>query len=80
MDKRIGAKDFSGRDGAPRTALGDDDVSIVKACAAVTANATKALDMLDAVPTEGPPGIWATRLWPHSLDGPSRPVLPMQPV
>jgi len=51
MDKRIGAKDLSG---AARAAgrLGDDDRSIVKACAAVTANATKALDLLDAVATE----------------------------
>jgi soluble lytic murein transglycosylase len=51
MDRRIGAKDFSG---ASRAAgrLGDDDRSIVKACAAVTASATKALDLLDAVATE----------------------------
>ena len=51
MDKRIGAKDLSG---AARAAgrLGDDDRSIVKACAAVAANATKALDLLDAVATE----------------------------
>lgn len=50
MDKRIGAKDFSG---AMRTArrLGDDQVSIVKACAAVTANADKAQDLLDGVGT-----------------------------
>jgi soluble lytic murein transglycosylase len=48
MDKRIGAKDFSG---AMRAAhrLGDDDVSIVKACAAVNANETKARDLLDSV-------------------------------
>jgi soluble lytic murein transglycosylase len=48
MDKRIGAKDFSG---AMRAAhrLGDDDVSIVKACAAVMTNADKAHDLLDAV-------------------------------
>src|SRR4029450_5671972 len=32
--------------------LGDDDRSIVKACAAVAANATKALHLLDAVATE----------------------------
>ena len=51
MDKRIGAKDFSGAMRAARR-LGDDDVSIVKACAAVTANATKALELLDAVQTE----------------------------
>jgi soluble lytic murein transglycosylase len=51
MDKRIGAKDFSGAMRAARR-LGDDDLSIVKACAAVNAKATKALDLLDAVPTE----------------------------
>src|SRR6202165_2642901 len=51
MDKRIGAKDFSGAMRAARR-LGDDDVSIVKACAAITANASKALELLDAVPTE----------------------------
>jgi soluble lytic murein transglycosylase len=50
MDKRIGAKDFSGAMRAARR-LGDDDISIVKACAAVTANATKALELLDAVQT-----------------------------
>jgi peptidoglycan lytic transglycosylase len=51
MDKRIGAKDFSG---ATRAAhyLGSDDLSIVKACAAVKANAAKGLDLLDAVATE----------------------------
>jgi soluble lytic murein transglycosylase len=51
MDKRIGAKDLSGAMRAARR-LGDDDLSIVKACAAVTASSTKALDLLDAVPTE----------------------------
>jgi soluble lytic murein transglycosylase len=51
MDKRIGAKDFSGASRAARR-LGDDELSIVKACAAVTANATKALELLDAVATE----------------------------
>ncbi len=51
MDKRIGAKDFSGASRAARR-LGDDDRSIVKACAAVAANAAKALDLLDAVATE----------------------------
>jgi soluble lytic murein transglycosylase len=50
MDKRIGAKDFSGASRAARR-LGDDDRSIVKACAAVAANAAKALDLLDAVAT-----------------------------
>src|SRR5277367_3439052 len=48
MDKRIGAKDFSGAMRAARR-LGDDDVSIVKACAAVNANETKAGDRLDGV-------------------------------
>jgi soluble lytic murein transglycosylase len=48
MDKRIGAKDFSGAMRAARR-LGDDDVSIVKACAAVMTNADKARDLLDAV-------------------------------
>ncbi len=48
MDKRIGAKDYSA---AMRAAhhLGDDDIAIVKACAAVTGGASKALDLLDAV-------------------------------
>jgi soluble lytic murein transglycosylase len=51
MDRRIGAKDFSG---AARAAhhLGSDELSIVKACAAVSANANKALELLDAVATE----------------------------
>ncbi len=48
MDKRIGAKDFSGAMRSARR-LGDDDVSIVKACAAVMTNADKAKDLLDAV-------------------------------
>ena len=51
MDKRIGAKDFSAAMRSARR-LGDDDVAIVKACAAVTASATKAIDLLDAVPGE----------------------------
>jgi soluble lytic murein transglycosylase len=50
MDKRIGAKDLSGAMRAARR-LGDDDVSIVKACAAVKANETKARELLDAVET-----------------------------
>jgi soluble lytic murein transglycosylase len=51
MDKRIGAKDFSG---AMRAAhrLGSDELSIVKACAAVAGNEDKALDLLDGVATE----------------------------
>jgi soluble lytic murein transglycosylase len=48
MDKRIGVKDFSGAMRAARR-LGDDDVSIVKACAAVMTNADKAHDLLDDV-------------------------------
>jgi soluble lytic murein transglycosylase len=46
MDKRIGAKDFSGAKRAARR-LGDDELSIVKACAAGTAD--KALDLLNSV-------------------------------
>jgi soluble lytic murein transglycosylase len=48
MDKRIGAKDFSGAMRAARR-LGDDDVAIVKACAGVMTNADKARDLLDGV-------------------------------
>ena len=51
MDKRIGAKDLAGAMRAARR-LGSDDIAIVKACAAVAANAAKALELLDAVPTE----------------------------
>jgi soluble lytic murein transglycosylase len=50
MDKRIGAKDFSGAKRAAQR-LGSDELSIVKACAAVAANETKGLDQLDAVET-----------------------------
>jgi soluble lytic murein transglycosylase len=50
MDKRIGAKDFSGAMRAARR-LGSDDLSIVKACAAVAGNDDKALDLLDGVAT-----------------------------
>jgi soluble lytic murein transglycosylase len=48
MDRRIGAKDFSG---AMRAAhrLGDDEVAIVKACAAVAGNDDKAADKLSDV-------------------------------
>jgi soluble lytic murein transglycosylase len=48
MDRRIGAKDFAG---AMRVAhrLGDDDVAIVKACAAVSGNDDKAADKLSDV-------------------------------
>ncbi len=48
MDKRIGAKDFSGAKRAAQH-LGDDELSIVKACTAVNANETKALDLLASV-------------------------------
>jgi soluble lytic murein transglycosylase len=48
MDKRIGAKDFSAAMRAARR-LGDDGVSIVKACAAVMTNADKAKDLLNGV-------------------------------
>ena len=50
MDKRIGAKDFSGASRAAQR-LGSDELSIVKACVAAMANETKALDRLDAVET-----------------------------
>lgn len=51
MDKRIGAKDIAG---ALRAAhlIGDDAVSIVKACSAVKGNDDKASDNLDSVATE----------------------------
>jgi soluble lytic murein transglycosylase len=51
MDKRIGAKDLSGARRAAQH-LGSDELSIVKACAAVMANESKGLDLLDAVATE----------------------------
>ena len=50
MDRRIGAKDFSGAKRAAQR-LGSDELSIVKACAAVKADASKALELLDAVAT-----------------------------
>jgi soluble lytic murein transglycosylase len=50
MDKRIGAKDFSGANRAAQR-LGSDELWIVKACVAAMANETKALDWLDAVDT-----------------------------
>jgi soluble lytic murein transglycosylase len=51
MDKRIGAKDLAA---AMRAAhhLGDDAVSIVKACSAVKGNDNKASDRLDSVATD----------------------------
>ncbi len=48
MDKRIGAKDLAGAMRAARR-LGDDDVAMVKACAAVAAGASTAQSLLDAV-------------------------------
>ena len=49
MDKRIGARDFSGAKRAAQR-LGSDELSIVKACAA--ANADEALDLLNDVATD----------------------------
>ena len=49
MDRRIGAKDFSGAMRAARR-LGKGGSSIVKACKSVAANARKSLALLDAVP------------------------------
>ena len=51
MDKRIGAKDISA---AMRAAhhVGDDAVSIVKACGAVKGSEKKASDLLDSVATD----------------------------
>jgi len=51
MDRRIGAKDLAGAKRAAQR-LGDDELAIVKACAAVKGKANKALDALDAVSTE----------------------------
>jgi soluble lytic murein transglycosylase len=51
MDKRIGAKDLAGAMRAARR-LGDAEISIVKACAAVAGNADKALERLDDVASE----------------------------
>jgi soluble lytic murein transglycosylase len=51
MDKRIGAKDLSAAMRAARR-LGDDAVSIVKACSAVKGNDDKASDRLDSVAIE----------------------------
>jgi soluble lytic murein transglycosylase len=66
MDKRIGAKDFSGAMRAARH-LGDDDVSIVKACAAVNANETKARDLLDGVESSARQDLGYTLCRIHSL-------------
>ena len=51
MDRRIGARDFSGAMRAARR-LGKGEVSIVKACKGVAENASKSLALLDAVPTK----------------------------
>lgn len=51
MDKRLGAKDYAGARRAARR-LGEDELTIVKACAAVTGKASKAKEYLDDVPTE----------------------------
>ncbi len=51
MDRRIGARDFAGARRAAQH-LGSDELSIVKACAAVNGKSDKALDALDDVATE----------------------------
>ncbi|KRR18274.1 lytic transglycosylase [Bradyrhizobium lablabi] len=51
MDRRIGAKDLAGAKRAARR-LGDDELAIVKACAAVKGKADKAKDALDDVAVE----------------------------
>ena len=52
MGKRIGAKDLDGARRAAKLLGGDDDLAIVKACAAVRGKADKAKDTLDAVAAE----------------------------
>jgi soluble lytic murein transglycosylase len=66
MDKRIGAKDFAGAMRAARR-LGDDDVAIVKACAAVNGNETKARDLLDGVASAARQDLGYTLCRIHSL-------------
>jgi soluble lytic murein transglycosylase len=51
MDRRIGAKDLAGAKRAAKR-LGDDELAIVKACAAVRGKADKAKDALDDVAAE----------------------------
>lgn len=51
MDKRLGAKDYSGAQRAAKR-LGEDALAIVKACAAVTGKASKATDYLEDVSAE----------------------------
>jgi soluble lytic murein transglycosylase len=48
MDRRIGARDLAGAGRAAKH-LGDDEIAIVKACAAVRGKTSKALDALNAV-------------------------------
>ncbi|WP_298243274.1 lytic transglycosylase domain-containing protein [uncultured Bradyrhizobium sp.] len=51
MDRRLGAKDYpAARRAAKR--IGEDELAIVKACAAVTGKANKAKDYLEDVPAE----------------------------
>jgi len=51
MDRRIGAKDLAGAKRAAKR-LGDDELAIVKACAAVRGKANNAKDALDDVAVE----------------------------
>ncbi|MDA9398343.1 lytic transglycosylase domain-containing protein [Bradyrhizobium sp. CCBAU 45389] len=51
MDKRLGAKDYAGARRAAKR-LGEDELAIVKACAAVTSKANKSKDYLDDVASE----------------------------
>jgi soluble lytic murein transglycosylase len=51
MDRRIGAKDLAGAKRAAKR-LGDDELAIVKACAAVRGKANNAKDALDDVALE----------------------------
>jgi soluble lytic murein transglycosylase len=51
MDRRIGAKDLAGAKRAAKR-LGDDELAIVKACAAVKGKADKAKESLDDVAVE----------------------------
>src|SRR5262249_45179396 len=51
MDRRIGAKDFSGAMRAAKR-LGDAEISIVKACEAALANGKKTKALLDSVASE----------------------------
>jgi peptidoglycan lytic transglycosylase len=66
MDKRIGAKDISGAMRAARR-LGDNDVAIVKACAAVNGNDSKAFARLDDVANEARQDLGFTLCRIHAL-------------